>query len=84
MSTLSGQLTSGVTRHGPSRARPDFLVTYHANFIPFHEVLYNRSIKLESCSLRQITVPDLQANFTTQGLLAVRSTKGPQEHNPVK
>jgi len=52
MSTLSGQLTSGVARDGLSRARPDLQVTYHAYFIPFHEVLYNRSIELESCSLR--------------------------------
>ena len=32
--------TSGVARHGPSRARPDLLVTHHAYLIPFHEVLY--------------------------------------------
>jgi len=41
MSTLSGQLTSGVARHRPSRERPTLLVTYHAYLIPFHEVLYN-------------------------------------------
>ena len=52
MLTLSGQLTSGVARHGPSRARPDLLVTYHAYLISFHKVLYNQLIKLEPCSLR--------------------------------
>jgi len=46
MLTLSGQLTSGVARHGPSRARPDLLVTYHAYLIPFHEVLYRSSSSL--------------------------------------
>ena len=38
---------SGVARRGPSRARPGFWsLTYHAYLIPFHEVLYNRSVEL--------------------------------------
>ena len=67
--------------HGPSRARPDLLVTYHAYIylIPFHEVLYNQLIELEPCSLRQITVPGSPTNLTKQGLLSVRSTKVPRE-----
>ena len=70
---------SGVARCGPSRARPNLLATYHAYLIPFHKVLYNRSIELEPCSLRRITVPGLPGNLTKQGLLAVWSTKVPQE-----
>ena len=66
---------SGVARCGPSRARPNLLATYHAYLIPFHKVLYNRSIELEPCSLRRITVPGSPANLTKQGLLAARSMK---------
>ena len=84
LSSLIGQaintvLCSGIARHGPSSARPDLLATYHAYLIPFHEVLFNRSIELEPCSLRWITVPGSPANLTKQGLLVVRSTKVPQE-----
>jgi len=48
-------------------------------------VIYSRvhyqlwSIELEPCSLRRITVPGSPANLTKQGLLAVWSTKVPQE-----
>ena len=79
MSTLSGELTRGVARHGPSRARPDLLVTYHAYVIPFHEVLYNWSIELKPCSLRRITVLGSPPNLTKQGLLTVQSTKVTRE-----
>ena len=86
---------SGVARHGPSRARPDLLVTYRAYLIPFHKVLYTRLIEeLEPCSLRQSrlarkshtqqsswlgTRPRKSANLTKQGLLTVRSMKVPRE-----
>jgi len=79
MLTLSGKLTSGVARHGLSRARPNLLITYHPYLIPFCDVLYNQSMELEPCSLRQITVPGSPANLTKQGLLAVQSMKVPRE-----